>query len=87
MLLYQYEQFTIFFQEKDKMFVCYKDNQFHRHQPYHKPVTTLFQLKDDAMTWFDEWVNKKPKPNYLVADVEDSAQTMASFRNCLYTTE
>jgi len=44
-------------------------------------------LKDDAMTWFDEWVNKKPKPNYLVADVEDSAQTMASFRNSLYTTE
>ena len=87
MELLKINNYTIYFEEKNKMLVCYKGNTFHRLLPYHKPVKTIFQLKDDARSWFEEWVNNKPKPNYIIESIEDSAETMASFRNSLYTTE
>lgn len=84
MLLFKKDNYTIFFEEKDKVFMCYKGNSFHRLLPYHKTVKTIFQLKDDARAWFEEWIDNKPKPNNIIAN-EDAALKLGSFKNSLYT--
>jgi len=67
MELYKNEEVSIYFDARQKVLVCYDGDDFCQVLPYHKPVRTLFQLKDDARMWYEEWINGKPKPMITVA--------------------
>lgn len=61
--LYRKNDVTIHFEERQKLLVCYQGDEFCRVLPYHKPVKTIFQLKDDARAWYEEWICGKPLPS------------------------
>jgi len=50
---------SIFYESDPKVLVCYKDDALCGMLPYPKSISNIYQLRDDARDWYEQWI--KPR--------------------------
>ena len=62
MLLYNKNEYSIFYESDKVLLLCYKNNQFSRLERLMKQNRSHYELRDEARNFFETWINNKPKP-------------------------
>ena len=62
MLLYNKNEYSIFYESDKELLLCYKNNQFYRLERLMKQNRSHYELRDEARNFFETWINNKPQP-------------------------
>ena len=62
MLLYNKNEYSIFYESDKELLLCYKNNQFFRLERLMQQNRSHYELRDEARNCFETWINNKPKP-------------------------
>jgi hypothetical protein len=49
----------IFYESDPQVMVCYRDNSFCGLLKYPKTIDTIYQLRDDARDWYEQWIRPR----------------------------